>query len=1037
MKSFVTYESCSFTPGPNLNMIIGPNGTGKSTIVCALALGLGWNTNLLGRAKDISEFVKHGSDKGWIEIVLCNKHGSNVVIKRHINKNNNTSVWKINGENKTQKEVMKKVHSFGIQVDNLCQFLPQDRVSEFAQMTPQELLKETQRAVGGEEMLNAHQKMVDLWNEHKTISASMKGDLESIATNEKRNAVIEKDVFRFQQREAVLRKVRLLEIWILYAKYGLAKEEYNSAKEARRVCYAMLKELEKQVEPLEKKNQQRKRAERDGAEEKDVLERQYQKAVHAMKAKGATIEAAEGEGEDLRKDLARLEARVQQRQTSINSIKRNIASRQELIDKARPEEELQQEKDQLQEQANALNREIRTLKDKVESILATQQEIVDESNVINRKIAEKMSRVAALDDIRNRRLDQIKKTNIDLFESIRWLRDNQHRFQKKVFEPACLELNITNMNVVNAAENALRSVLYNFVCQTRDDYTLLARELLDVKKYRVNIMAPPPGDFQLEAYAPPVAPEQLRRFGFDGYILDVLEGPRELLAIMCSKAYVHEIPYSESATLDFKAVRDSRKFRRYATSTTAFSISYSRHTGEAMDTATSLRPANVFTASVDTDERDRLIQEIDGMRTSLAQNEGRVRQLTTDDKKLRESHQGYEEKKEALNRSIRQVHQTIRDMGRHRIELEKYTRELERKLSEPSSEDEEEKIREALRRLACRRCKLTSQYIELAKASQHLFSKLTIATLKRLQAYADMQATEAECAEKARQLKDMEMQYAEVNEQYDEVKVKAKELLDRAKEEYNTLQPEDVPEFQTLGKGVPLEQLEDMLAGENAKAALHYTPNQSVIDKYEQRQSEIKSTKDKVEDKRKRLDKLSADIETVRGPWYAKISQLISDISKSFSNSFQRIGCAGEIKLGEHEDYDKWCIEILVKFRDEEKLQKLTGQRQSGGERSVSTIMYLMALQSLSKVSFRVVDEINQGMDPRNERLVHAQLVEKACKPNTAQYFLITPKLLPNLDYHERMKVLCIYNGEWLDDGVMKWGRYLDNQRRAKASRLN
>lgn len=46
MKSFVTYESCSFTPGPNLNMIIGPNGTGKSTIVCALALGLGWNTNV-------------------------------------------------------------------------------------------------------------------------------------------------------------------------------------------------------------------------------------------------------------------------------------------------------------------------------------------------------------------------------------------------------------------------------------------------------------------------------------------------------------------------------------------------------------------------------------------------------------------------------------------------------------------------------------------------------------------------------------------------------------------------------------------------------------------------------------------------------------------------------------------------------------------------------------------------------------------------------------------------------------------------------
>lgn len=58
--------------------------------------------------------------------------------------------------------------------------------------------------------------------------------------------------------------------------------------------------------------------------------------------------------------------------------------------------------------------------------------------------------------------------------------------------------------------------------------------------------------------------------------------------------------------------------------------------------------------------------------------------------------------------------------------------------------------------------------------------------------------------------------------------------------------------------------------------------------------------------------------------------------------------------------------------------------------------------------------------------------MEKACARGTAQYFLITPKLLPNLDYHERMKVLCIYNGEWLDDGVLKWTKYLNNQKRAK-----
>ena len=42
LKDFVTYSNAEFFPGPKLNMVIGPNGTGKSTLVCAICLGLGW-----------------------------------------------------------------------------------------------------------------------------------------------------------------------------------------------------------------------------------------------------------------------------------------------------------------------------------------------------------------------------------------------------------------------------------------------------------------------------------------------------------------------------------------------------------------------------------------------------------------------------------------------------------------------------------------------------------------------------------------------------------------------------------------------------------------------------------------------------------------------------------------------------------------------------------------------------------------------------------------------------------------------------------
>ncbi|KAF9429322.1 Structural maintenance of chromosomes protein 5 [Entomortierella beljakovae] len=1035
MKSFVTYEYCSFSPGPNLNMIIGPNGTGKSTIVCAIALGLGWNTNLLGRAKDISEFVKHGADKGWIEIVLCNKFGSNVTIKRNINKNNNTSVWKINGENKTQKEVTKKVQSFDIQVDNLCQFLPQDRVSEFAQMSPQELLKETQRAVAGEESLIAHHKIIELWNEHKIITSSMKGDLESIDTNEKRNAVIEKDVMRFQQREAVLKKVRLLEIWILYAKYGLAKEEYNTVKEQRRVCFAMFKQLQTEVEPLEKKLSAMKEKEKASDEEKNTLERTYHRSLHSLKAKGAAIEGAEGEGEDYRKDLDRIQAKAQQRQTTISNIKRKITAQQELIDGAQSPEEIEREKDAIQDKLMAMQDENRTTKDRIEVLQAKQSEIIEESGRINARMVDNRRRLEALEDIRSRRLQSLRNNDGDVYKAVMWLREHQNDFKKHVFEPVCLELNIKNTKHVQAIEMAIRNHIKTIVCQTKEDYTFITRELLDKGRLRVNIIAPTQTELDLDNYMPPVPSNQLRNFGFDCYMLDAVDGPPALLATLCAKCAIHSIPVSESTNIDFQAIRSSKRFKRYATSSAMYTITYSRHTGEAMDQATQLKPAQILTASVDHEARSRLIQEVDNLRSTAERNELQIRGFTAEENELRKIHQEYVSRKDALLNNRKELIVRLKRFEKQKIDLDSMKKDLERKMKEPSSKEEEERTRLALRKLSVKRCKLSLEYLELAKESHRLFSRLTIATLGRLQSRAELQETETECSEKARQLKDMEDQYAAANEQYDEVKARAKEILDRAKAEYNTLQPEDAKEFQDLGKGISLEQLEDMHAGESAKAALHYTPNQAVIDKYEQRQGEIKSAKEKVEAKERKLIKIINDIESIKGPWYDKLKKLIEKISKGFSESFEKIGCAGEVKLGEHEDYDKWCIEILVKFRDEEKLQKLTGQRQSGGERSVSTIMYLMALQSLSNVSFRVVDEINQGMDPRNERMVHSQLVETACMEKTAQYFLITPKLLPNLEYHERMKVLCIYNGEWLDEGITKWSKFIDNQQRSISNR--
>lgn len=49
-----TYDICEVRPGPNLNMIVGANGTGKSSIVCAICLGLAGKPSFIGRADKVT-----------------------------------------------------------------------------------------------------------------------------------------------------------------------------------------------------------------------------------------------------------------------------------------------------------------------------------------------------------------------------------------------------------------------------------------------------------------------------------------------------------------------------------------------------------------------------------------------------------------------------------------------------------------------------------------------------------------------------------------------------------------------------------------------------------------------------------------------------------------------------------------------------------------------------------------------------------------------------------------------------------------------
>ena len=211
-----------------------------------------------------------------------------------------------------------------------------------------------------------------------------------------------------------------------------------------------------------------------------------------------------------------------------------------------------------------------------------------------------------------------------------------------------------------------------------------------------------------------------------------------------------------------------------------------------------------------------------------------------------------------------------------------------------------------------------------------------------------------------------------------------------------------------------VEDIEVLNAELQAKAECMDTVDPRIVNDYKRLKETIKELQQDIERRESDMEDKNAQMEQLKQAWLESLNSLVERINSKFSAHFASMGFAGEVGLsrGQFEnDFENYGVKIRVKYRDSEPLQELTAHHQSGGERSVATALYMLALQELTTVPFRCVDEINQGMDARNERRVFELLVRTSCSENSAQYFLLTPKLLKGLDYSPRMNVLIVNNG--------------------------
>uniref|UniRef100_A0A2I3NB84 Structural maintenance of chromosomes protein 5 n=2 Tax=Papio anubis TaxID=9555 RepID=A0A2I3NB84_PAPAN len=1002
MENFLTYDICEVSPGPHLNMIIGANGTGKSSIVCAICLGLAGKPAFMGRADKVGFFVKRGCSRGMVEIELFRASG-NLVITREIDVAKNQSFWFINKKSTTQKVVEEQVAALNIQVGNLCQFLPQDKVGEFAKLSKIELLEATEKSIGPPEMHRYHCELKNFREKEKQLETSCKEKTEYLQKMVQRNERYKQDVERFYERKRHLDLIEMLEAKRPWVEYENVRQEYEEVKLVRDRVKEEVRKLKEGQIPITRRIEEMEK-------ERHNLEARIKEKATDIKEASQKCKQKQDVIERKDKHIEEIQQALTVKQNEELDRQRRISNTRKMIEDLQNELKTTENCENLQPQIDAITNDLRRIQD--EKALC-EGEIIDKRRERETLEKEKKSvddHIVRFDNLMNQKEDKLRQRFRDTYDAVLWLRSNRDKFKQRVCEPIMLTINMKDNKNAKYIENHIPSNdLRAFVFESQEDMEVFLKEVRDNKKLRVNAVIAPKSSYADKA--PSRSLNELKQYGFFSYLRELFDAPDPVMSYLCCQYHIHEVPVGTEKTRErIERVIQETRLKQIYTAEEKYVVKTSFYSNKIISSNTSLKVAQFLTVTVDLEQRRHLEEQLKEISRKLQAVDSRLIALRETSKHLEhKDNELRQKKKELLERKTkkRQLEQKISSkLGSLKL-MEQDTCNLE---------EEERKASTKIKEINVQKAKLVTELTNLIKICTSLHIQKVDLILQNTTVISEKNKLESDYMAASSQLRLTEQHFIELDENRQRLLQKCKELMKRARQVCNLGAEQTLPqEYQTVFQDLPntLDEIDALLTEERSRASCFTGLNPTIVQEYTKREEEIEQLTEELKGKKVELDQYRENISQVKERWLNPLKELVEKINEKFSNFFSSMQCAGEVDLHteNEEDYDKYGIRIRVKFRSSTQLHELTPHHQSGGERSVSTMLYLMALQELNRCPFRVVDEINQGMDPINERRVFEMVVNTACKENTSQYFFITPKLLQNLPYSEKMTVLFVYNG--------------------------
>ncbi|XP_055383062.1 structural maintenance of chromosomes protein 5 [Condylostylus longicornis] len=1008
-KNFVTYVEVRVYCGEFLNVIIGPNGSGKSTLVAAIVLGLGGNPKLLSRSSSVEEYIKNGQAEANIEIdIYKNSQKETITFGRAFN-STGKSTYSVDKSTVSHKNYLAAIQNFNIQINNLCQFLPQDRVQDFAKMNPNEILINTMTSVCSQEVVKNFEMLKEFQNQQKNSYKGLKDSLDKLKELENQNAQLKEQIDRMNIRKKLQKDISIYEskkVWLEYME--LEKNVQNTELEL------------KQANTILKKH-------------RDNFEKAKKKSQDIIRQKESMSTLTKNEENKLRQissELDQLQNTSEQYETTITNLKSSFERKKsEIIER---EKDLKTETLLLTAHAtdlkSALNdlgpveeRNIKTAEceRRIMQLKSEHKSLMEAHRNINRELDEQYTpelkvvkrKIASLENIGDRKLTNLRDNYEHIYEATNWLRQNRDIFEAQVYEPMVLELNINDSNNAKYIENIVNARdLLAFTCESKSDMNKLVQHLCNEKGLKVSVVHCDAAEHCL--YRPDKNIEEYRALGFTSYLIDMLSGPAPILNYLCREYGIHTI-LAGTEEVNNHTHEIPNQIRIYFAGNDKITTMYSKYTKEKSTMRTSINDRKLLSVGVDEKEINSLKKKYREITKKSDELKNRRAEIETKLNMIEENRKEIINEKNILDKKLVVIEQL-----KEKIKNQKA--KIERLQSRPSDLQEVEKnfkdsARESVRKLL----QLEQKKIGILNNYQETSEKYNM-NYTKLQIYKNETSNVEQKIADLKESFDNSYQLVEtIKTTFEKLQEQSKKIEKSVRERCKGKIPTETgfpftPVFSQISND--LSELTDKILEMQSKVNCMLAENQNIYDEYQEREDEIKQLRSEIESNTKSASQILHKMQEIHEEWFPIIMGVIETINSNFGNFMSSMNYVGEVQLfrKDDHDYESYGIQILVKYRNEAKLQALDRFVQSGGERAVAIAVYTLSLQRITHVPFRCVDEINQGMDANNERKVFDMLVEETSQPGHSQYFFITPKLLQNLSYNEYMTIHIVYNGPFI-----------------------